>query len=268
MLLAEPARVDLSQLLRPDADEVLFPRGVQPELRQIFQLLGDRVAKHVGVDLRAYGVGRGDRLRAGDGSVAAHAQDVATGLGFGDIDVYVSARQPFAMAAEPTSPASLVLGQAIAQSDPRAVRFAAGTALKLAQVSLAIPARLPPDDLGVLVVALVRLFQGEFPARGLDEGAVAGQMQKLRRLIPTGLMNELKPFALAVDAGHFDHQQLARDLKIAGLRAGLIAGGSLVAGLRQLAAQAGTDVPSFLADPVAQGLVTFALGEDHAALAP
>jgi tetratricopeptide (TPR) repeat protein len=266
MLLAEPTRVDLSPLLRAEADEVLFPRGVQTELRQIFTLLGDRVAKHVGVDLRAYGVGRGDRLRARDSAVAAHAQDVATGLGFGEIDVYVSARVPFAMVAEPTSPASLVIGQAIAQGDSKAVRFAAGAALKLAQAHLAIPARLPADELGILAVALLRQFQEKFPSAGLDEAAIATQIQKLKRLIPTNLASELRPYAFAIDPSQFSYQGLSRDLRIAGLRAGLIAGGSLVAGLGVLATQAGTDVPSFLADPVAQGLITFALGEDHATL--
>ncbi|HSN28808.1 MAG TPA: hypothetical protein VLT45_21120, partial [Kofleriaceae bacterium] len=241
-------------------------RTVQTELRQIFTLLGDRVAKHVGIDLKVYGVSRGDRLRAKDSPVAAHAQDVATGLGFGEIDVYVSARQPYAMVAEPTSPVSLVIGQAIANMDPKAIRFAAGSALKLAQSSLAIPARLPTDELGVLVVALLRMFQGDFPQEPLDPDAVAAQNQKLRRLIPTGLSNELKPFALAVDQTHFRHENLARDLRVAGLRAGLVASGSLLAGLQILAAAADRDVPSFLADPVAQGLISWALSEDLASV--
>jgi tetratricopeptide (TPR) repeat protein len=266
LLLADPPRVDLAPLLRAETDEVLFPRTVQVELRQMFTLLGDRVAKHVGIDLKPYGVSRGDRLRAKDSPVAAHAQDVATGLGFGEIDVYVSARQPYAMVAEPTSPVSLVIGQAIANMDSRAIRFAAGAALKLAQASLAIPARLASDELGVLVVSLLRLFQPEFPTEGLDGDAVAAQTQKLRRLIPTGLSNELRPFALAVDSGHFRHENLARDLRIAGLRAGLVASGSLVAGLTILAAAESTDVPGFLANPVAQGLITWALSEDHASV--
>jgi len=150
--------------------------------------------------------------------------------------------------------------------DARAIRFAAGAALKLAQAHLAIPARLPPDELGVLSIALLRMFQQKFPGGGLDEGAIAAQMQKLKRLVPTGLATELGPFAYSVEATQFSHAEISRDLRIAGLRAGLVAGGSLVAGLNILAAQAGTDVPSFLADPVAQGLITFALGEDHAAL--
>src|SRR5204863_8495689 len=106
----------------------------------------------------------------------------------------------------------------------------------------------------------------KFPARGLDENAIANQIQKLKRLIPTGLANDLKPFAFAIDAGSFSHQQLSRELRVAGYRAGLIAGGSVIAGLNILAGQAGGDVPSFLADPVAQGLLTFAVGEDHATL--
>ena len=87
---ATPPRPTSRRCSAPEADEVLFPRGVQLELRQIFQLLGDRIAKHVGVNLRPYGVTRGDRLRAKDNPIAAVAQSVATGLGFGEIDVYIS----------------------------------------------------------------------------------------------------------------------------------------------------------------------------------
>jgi cellulose synthase operon protein C len=267
MLLAEPARTVLAPLLRSEADDILFPRSVQTELRQIFTLLGDRVAKHVGVDLRAlYGVARGDRLKARESAVATHAQDVATALGFGEIDVYVSPRAPFSMVAEPTSPVSLVIGQGIAQMDSRAVRFAVGSALKLAQSHLAIPARVAPEELGVLTIALLRMFQEKFPGHGLDENAIATQAQKLKRLIPTGLATELRPFAYAIDAAAFSPAELSRDLRVAGYRAGLIASGSVVAGLAILAAAAGTDARSFLADPVAQGIIQFAVGEDHATL--
>jgi hypothetical protein len=266
-LIATDARPDLAQLLKPESDDVIFPRGIPLELRQVFQLLGDRIAKHVGVNVQAYGVSRGDRVKAKDNPVAAVAQSVATSMGFGEIDVYLSGRQPWVMVAEPTSPVSLVLGISITNSGGDAIRFATGGALKMAQASLAIPARLPIDELGVLVVALLRLFQPDFPLHKLDSDGVANQFQKLRRLIPTNLMNELRPFALAIDPIAFRHEALSRDLRIAQLRAGLVTSGSLLAGLRILAAQADAELPSFLADPVAQGLVSFALGEDHAAVA-
>jgi hypothetical protein len=266
-LLQVSRPADVGLLTRAEADEVLFPRGVPVELRHIFQLLGDRIAKHVGVDLRPYGVARGDRLRARDNPVAAVAQAVASPLGFGDIDVYISNRQPWVMVGEPTSPVSLVIGNAIAGAGGDTIRFAAGGALKLAQSSLAIPARLHVDDLGVLVLALLRLFQPDFPIVDVQPEPVAVQAQKLRRLIPTSLMNELKPFALGIDPQRFRHADLSRDLRVTALRAGLVASGSLLAGLRILSSQVGGQLPGFLADPVAQGLVAFALGEDHAVVA-
>jgi len=40
-----------------------------------------------------------------------------------------------------------------------------------------------------------------------------------------------------------------------------------MAGLRILAAQAGVELPAYVSDPVAQGLIAFALSEDHAVVA-
>jgi hypothetical protein len=103
-------------LTRPEHTELLYPRAVPTELRQIFAQLGDRLAKHVGVDLRPYGATRGDRLRAKDSPIAATAAQVADGLGVGDLDVYLSPRQPWVMIAEPTSPPSLVIGRRAGQA--------------------------------------------------------------------------------------------------------------------------------------------------------
>ncbi|HVK75451.1 MAG TPA: hypothetical protein VM734_19110 [Kofleriaceae bacterium] len=264
-----PGAVALGALVRPEADELLWPKAVTPELRQIFALLGDRVAKHVGIDLRPYGVTRGDRVRARDSAVAAAAQEVAESLGLGEIDLYVSARQPFAMVAEPTSPLSLVLGSRLADPDRLAsVRFAAAGALRLAHAQLAIPARLPADDLGVLVVALLRLFQPDFAYLAIDNDQVIAQQQRLRRLIPSNLMAELRPYALAVSPQQFDHRVLARDLEVAALRAGLLAAGGAAAPLQVLMARAGVDdLAAGLQVPVIGELVQYAISEDFAALA-
>ncbi len=263
------APADLSALIRPEADELLWPPSVTSELRQMFLLLGDRVAKHVGIDLRPYGVTRGDRVRARDSAVAAAAQEVAESLGLGELDVYVSTRQPFAMVAEPTSPLSLVLGSQIA--DPNqlaAVRFGAAGALRLAHAQLAIPARLSVDELGVLVVALLRLFQPDLPYLAVDADQVIAQQQRLKRLIPTGLMNELRPFALGVSPAQFDHRQLAHDLELASMRAGLLAAGGAAAPLRVLLLRAGaTELVQGMSVPIVRELVHYAVSDDFAALA-
>lgn len=263
-LVAEAHAPEVAALLSPDANDLLFPRTVQGELRQMFHLLGDRLAKHVGVDLRAYGATRGERLRAKESAVARVAQEVATGLGFGEIDVYISPRLPWVYATEPTNPVSLILGKELAAGSEARVRFAAASALKLAASSLSIAARLPAEELGVLVVALLRLFHPEFAGGSVDQAAVAAQMQKLRRLIPTNLVNELRPYALSLDGSRLDPVALSTDLRSAGLRAGVVATQSVVPALELIAA--GDDAASALAHPMAADLLKFALGEDMVAL--
>jgi len=264
--LAAPVPGDVRVLARVEAEDLLFPRSAPPELRQIFALLGERVAKHVGVDLRPYGVTRGDRLRTRESPVATVAQEVADQLGLGEIDVYISQRQPMAMQAEPTSPVSLVIGAQLATS-AELVRFAAGGALKLAHAQLAIVARMPEQDLAALTVALLRLFVPDLPYLRAEQEQIATQIAKLRRLIPSGLLTELRPYVLALDLGAFDHEAFQRAVIIGGLRAGIRASGSLMLALQVLAAQRGAaDLRSILHDPVARDLVQFALGEDHARL--
>ncbi|MBS1119104.1 MAG: Tetratricopeptide repeat protein [Deltaproteobacteria bacterium] len=263
-LVAGPPPVDRSLLVSP-GHEVLFPRTLSHELRLVFRLLGEVLAKHIGVDLNVHGVGRKDRLRSVD-PIAVTAREVATSFGFSDLDVYISHRQPYAMVAEPTNPVSLILGAAIAAGAPEGIRFAAGAALKLAQLSLAIPARLPPEELGIVTVAVLRLVQPELTSPGVDLGEVNARLPKLRRLISAGLLNDVRPHALAVTG--FSHHVLARDLKIAGLRAGLVASGSILSGLSILAASVNTQLTGILEDPIVQALIAFALGEDRGPAPP
>jgi hypothetical protein len=264
---AAPAS-DLRVLLRPEADDMLFPRSVPSELRQIFAMLGDRIAKHVGADLRPYGVTRGDRLRARENPVATIAQEVADQLGLGEIDVYVSTRAPMVMQAEPTSPVSLVVGSEFARGDQSlAVRYAAGAALKLAQSHLAIVARLAEPELAALTIALLRLFTPEMAYLRVDEAAVASQLAKLRRLIPSGLLTELRPFALALNVQQFDHELFQRGVVAGGLRAGVRAAGSLGVALQVIAAQKGiADTAQLMRDPLVRDVVAFAVGDAHAQL--
>ncbi len=269
---AEPERIlyereatpKVAALTSPDADDLLFPRTLAGELRQMFHLLGDRLAKHVGVDLRVYGATRGERLRAKDSAVARVAQEVATALGFGEIDVYIAPRMPWVYVTEPTSPVSLILGKELAAGSEARVRFAAAAALKLASSSLSIAARLPAEDLGVLVIALLRLFHPELQPPSVDAGQVAAQLQKLRRLIPTSLLNDLRPYALAIDGSRLDPEALSRDLRHAGLRAGVVATQSILPGLEILAA--GGEPASVLGNKETAELLKFALGEDLVAL--
>ena len=247
-------------------DEGLFPRVVSHELRQLFRLLGDRIGKHVGVDLRAHGVTKADRVRSKE-RTAAIVEDVAKWLGIGDVEVYVSSKEPWLAVAEPVGPWAVVLGSELVARGPSAIRFGAAAALTMASTSLAVPDRLGPDDLSALVVALLRLFQPEFNALAVDADAVIAHLNRLRRLIPTTLANELRPFALAVDAAHFDPTALATGLDQVAIRAGLLATGDVGIGLTVLQARLRSpDVRNAVGLSPVRDYLAFAISDDYAAL--
>jgi tetratricopeptide (TPR) repeat protein len=256
-LLADDVPGDLSRLAAPVTDDELFAGAAVPALRDLVRRFAEPLAKHVGVDLAVHGVGRKERLRPPH-QMTTIARAVATSLGFKDVEVYVSTRHPFTMAAEPTNPVSLIVGEAIVGGSAPVMRFAAGAALKLAQLSLSIPARLSPADLGALALALLRLANPDGTGPQADE-IVQAHMQRLRKLVPAAALADARPLAIAASSGNV--QALARDLKIAGLRAGLAASGSLVGSLSAVAGAVGTGIQNILSDPIGRGLISFALSE-------
>jgi hypothetical protein len=151
--------------------------------------------------------------------------------------------------------------------DPAALRFIAGRGLKLALSSLAVPARMSHQDFGVLLVALLRQFEPEFAASGVDNEKVAQEQQRLRRLIPSGMLQELRPFALGVAGTKFNHKHIWAGILHAGNRAGLLASGSVGSALKVLCKVYGhKDLAAAVKNPAVMELVHFSVSEDHASL--
>ncbi len=266
---AARSRPPLSGLAAAEVDDLLFPAPLSSSLRSLFRMLGERLAKQLGIDVRRYGVGRAERLRPGD-PLAAMILEMAGEMGIPELDIYLSQRQPTALAVEPTGPPSLVIGAHLASIDrPAELRFLVGRALKLSLCSLAVPARLGVEELGALVAGMVRQFQPEFTPSGLDPAHVAAEQQKLRRLIPSNMVQELAPFGLDIaGAGaEFDHRALWAGIIEGGNRAGLLAAGGAGAAAGALLRLGGyRDIHQGVADAFVAGLLRFAVSEDHAAL--
>jgi hypothetical protein len=264
---AGQTRPSVAGLGKPAIDDVLFPRLVPSEFRQLFGQLGDRIAKHVGTDLRRYGVSRAERVGKDD-PLARPIFEVAEEMGVEGVEVYLSDKQPNILVAEPTSPVSLVIGRGLASADqPAALRFIAGRGLKLALSSLAVPARMSHQDFGVLMVALLRQFEPAFEASGVEADKVAQEQQRLRRLIPSGMLQELRPFALGVAGAGFNHKHIWAGILHAGNRAGLLAAGSAAAAIEVLCKVYGhADLTAAIKNPALVELIQFAVSEDHATL--
>ena len=265
---AASTRTPLGGIGVAEVDELLFPPVASGSLRALFRLLGERFAKHAGTDVRRYGVGRGERLRKGSDPLAGAILELAAEMGIDDVDIYISPKQPTVLAAEPTSPVSLVLGSQLASLDrPAELRFLVARALKLALASLPVPARQTPEEMGVMLGGLLRLFAGEFEPRGLDPAQVAGEQQKWRRLIPSQMFQELAPYAMGIAGYDFDYRAVWTGIIAGGNRAGLLAAGSVHASLVAVLRLGGyRDIHQGVGDPFVVDLLRFAVSEDHAAL--
>jgi hypothetical protein len=254
-------------LASDEHDELLFPSAAQGGVRALLDMLGERLAKHVGTDVRNHGVGRSDRRKDSD-ALASQIAALAAAMGVDDVDVYVSTQRPRVLAAEPTKPPSIILGEELASAErPEELRFLAGRCVKLVSSHLAVPLQLGVEKFGVLMVGVLRQFQGEFVPVGVDEAAAAAEQQRLRRLIPSGMLQELGPFALGLASSDFDHKAIWAALLEAGNRAGLLCAGDASAAVSALMRQKELgSAKAALQDAEIVDLVRFACSEDHAAL--
>ena len=264
----DPERPPLAGLKSDAADELLYPRQASPSWRALFAILGPRLAKHIGTDVRRHGVGRGDRVRGARDPLAALALEVAGELGIPELDIYLSEKMPAVLAVEPTAPPSLILGAGLANlGRPAELRFAIVRQLKLASADFAAPLQLGEKRFGHLLAALLRQLRADYVPPKADLEAVVAEQQKLRRLIPSGLLQELSPYAVGLAADSIAPAEVYFALESAGDRAGLLGSGSLSASLRVLARITGhSSVQLALGDPRIADLVHFAVSEEHIAL--
>ena len=250
-------------------DESLFHPTVPTGFRQVFRLLHETMAKRYPPDLRRWGVGKGEKLARGSGHpVRALADQVAADLGVEAFDLYLSTASPTALATEATEPLSLVVGTHLANADkPHQVRFAVGRALKLAVAHMAVPARLSADELGVLLAGVIRQFDPTFAPAALAMGQVSDEQQRLSRLIPKRMRDEILPFATEITGLQFDHHALSSGVIHTGNRAGLLAAGSALAGLVVLLRMGNhKDLQAARGDAFVEELLRFAVSEEHSEL--
>jgi hypothetical protein len=116
---------------------------------------------------------------------------------------------------------------------------------------------MPPNELAVLAGALVCLTRPN-GAEGMPP-AVVSAMQQLKKYAPAAAIDEARTTAATL--GEINAASLARDLKLAGLRAGIIVSGSLRTALTLLAGAVRAQPIALLEDASIRQLVQFALAE-------
>jgi hypothetical protein len=129
---------------------------------------------------------------------------------------------------------------------------------------MALPASLGPEELGVLLAAIIRQHDPGFSPAGANRAAVAEETQRLARLIPKRLRDEIVRFAAEISGLGIDHHGLWLGTQHTGNRAGLIASGSVMAGIRVLCRLAGhRDLAAARGDAQVEELMRFAVSNEH-----
>jgi hypothetical protein len=272
---AEPADQELAvqtQSIRPSVkglgllhiDELLFHPAIPNGLRQLFRLLYDTLGKRFPPDLRRAGVAKGDRLPRSGHPVREVLSRLAGELGMGDFEIYVSNSRPNAFSVELTDPVSIILGSNLCAAGEAQLRFAAARVMKLVTSYMAIPASLGPEELGVLLAAVIRQYDPGFTPAGVNVPAVGEETQRLARLIPKRLRDEIVRFATEISGHALDHHALWLGVQHTGNRAGLIAAGSVRASLDVLLRAGGhRDLRAARGDALVEELMRFAVSNEH-----
>ncbi len=212
-----------SSLADPTLDETLFDARVPAGFRNLFRLLDEPLAKMFRADVKRLGVGRHEKLPRSGHALRDVANKIAADLGVRDFDLYVTAAHPTALVVELTDPLSVVIGNKVIEgAHELELKFLLGRCFKMIQSHMALPMRLTPEDLGLLVGGIVRQFVPDFVPAGFEEAQIVAEAGRMARIIPKKLHGDLLPFALECASESLDLKQIGPSLVHTANRAGLL----------------------------------------------
>jgi Tfp pilus assembly protein PilF len=279
---ARPGR-SLAALRRAEVDERVYSEDLPPGIRQLMKQLGQFLrpsGQEMAQRLALHGVTRADRRTRG-APPRPLFDAVAAELGVGDFELYLkqmpAASGPIPLRVEPGSPPVIVIGAAIDELGPAAMRFAAARTLRLAATHLDALLAVPPEEAGALLVGIIRQFVPDFVHAGVREALVGAEAARAERAIPRKLKPQVMPFAVE-SAGAFDVAALTTAVRDGANAVGLLASADLPAALSVILEAAGTIVvpapggpglslAAIGSNPEAMSLLRFAVSDDHDDLA-
>jgi lipopolysaccharide biosynthesis regulator YciM len=280
---SRPGR-SLAALRRPELDDLIFSADLPPAIRQLLRQLGPLLrpsGQELGQRLSRHGVTRADRRTRGTAPRPLF-DAVAAELGAGEFDLYLkalpAAAGPIPLRAEPGNPPAIIIGTAIEELGPAALRFAAARALRLTSTNLDAILAVSPEEAGALLVGIIRQFVPDYQHAEVRDHLVAAEMARAERAIPRKLKSQLIPFAVE-SAGAFDLGALYAAARDSANAVGLLAAADLPAALSVILEMSGTilaaptpggpglSLAAIGANPEAMALVRFAVSDEHDELA-
>lgn len=168
----------------PRLDDVLAPDLLSPSLRGLLARGGDALDAAAPIDLRAL---RAAPLVPGS-PIAATVGAIATVVGLGALQIFVS--PTLGRVAIPLSsyPATLLVGESLGHvGSERARAFVVMRAMKAIISRFSALVRGQPDDVAVLVTALFTVLNPSFVPQGLDAKRVQDVSRRILPVLPRNL---------------------------------------------------------------------------------
>jgi lipopolysaccharide biosynthesis regulator YciM len=190
---AELAGAGPERALDPALDDLLAPEAMTPALRALLAKTGDILDAVTAVDLRALKASP----MAADAPIARLLNRVAAAIGLQSVQVLTSPKLGNTCIPVGSSPAAVVLGDALA-SDERHATFLALRALKLVRIKASALGRTAPGELGVLVSAWLKALAPSWSAQGINPGALNAALAKMQSAVPRSIPADVGALALEI----------------------------------------------------------------------
>ncbi len=170
-------------------DDLLAPEVMSPAFRELLIRTGPLLDNAFPYDNDSV---RATPLPPNLGSLAEEIRAVAGAYGLSQIMVMASNVLGPVCVPVRSSPATILIGSALAQQPPSPERtFLVHRAMKVIQGNTCVLARTAPIDLWPIVAALLKAFSPSFQPQGVDTGRFADAFGRISRAMPQGLPQDL-----------------------------------------------------------------------------
>ena len=180
----------------PRLDDLLAPEVLTDALRALLVRTGDALDAASPLDLRAL---RATALPQTAATIHAQIQELAKGMGMGQVQIMVSPQIGRTCVPCSSSPPTIVLGEALLSAPSEIARtFLVTRALKLVHARASALVRTPAAELAVVIAAWLQLFNPSWTPQGIPHAALAEAARRLQSGLPKNLGDDVGVIALDV----------------------------------------------------------------------
>ncbi len=248
-------------------DDLLYPQTMNPAVRVLFRHAAEALNKAAPFDVRMLGGEKLDKKHALRGTT----QEVARWMSVADVEIYVTEQLPYAFVPIQDSPVALLVGKTLLDTITRGeAQFLSARALKIARAQMSLCCRIRPDDLGVMMHALIRAHAPDYAPYGVDIATMEDMGRRIAKHLSRKAREELLPHLVELEsANSFDPARVYEMASTAASRAGLLATGSVPSAatalckLAGMASSARHNTIGMTQIAEARDLLLFAVSEAH-----